>query len=190
MKQKDYTQYTFDNDTNLEIDVNVYASILKALQSLLDKYSDNFDKYRTLANTLFAYLQKEIKDEGTITLKYNLFEFTDQQLRALWGNEIVNLVDLKFDLINEKGKRVSKKVKGKIYDEPFSPELTAAQDNAPKPKTTAEGQMILRILNEFQDIFRKNIDDGRGVTLEELAKKQAEPTMEDVKQKMEVVADE
>lgn len=175
---KDYTKYTFEDSAKLEIPKQDYIAILQGFQNLADNYSENHNKYKAISNILFAYLQKTDKDENTSQLQYNLFSFVDNQLRDLWTKELISFVDLKFDLINEKGKRVSKKVKGKKYSEPFSPELTASPDNKVNTHTTVEGQNILRILNRLQDIYKDNVDKGLGITIEELSNKQKEPKME------------
>jgi hypothetical protein len=174
-EQKDYTKYTFEKDSRLELPTTVYAQLLQGFQSLADKYQEDFSKYKKISNLLFAYLQKEKVDDTYLSLNFEIFNYCSDTLKSLFDAELITFVPLKFDILNvDTDKIVSKKIKGKNYKDIFSIEKTADSENKSTQYLSGDGQVILRMLNTFQGIFMDNIDKGNGISLDDLAKKSEE----------------
>ncbi|AGO47628.1 hypothetical protein Phi4:1_gp093 [Cellulophaga phage phi4:1] len=174
-EKKDYTKYTFEDNTALSIDTSLYAHLLQGMQKLVEEYEYQHDKYKVVSNLLFAYLQKEKVDENNVSLKYSIFEYCNDTLKGLFDKELITLVPLKFDIVNtDTDKVVAKKVKGKNYKDVFSVAKTASSENLSSQYLSANGQVILRMLDALQGVYIANVDLGNGITLEDLAAKTKE----------------
>ena len=159
-EKKDYTKYTFEDNTALSIDTSLYAHLLQGMQKLVEEYEYQHDKYKVVSNLLFAYLQKEKVDENNVSLKYSIFEYCNDTLKGLFDKELITLVPLKFDIVNtDTDKVVAKK---------------ASSENLSSQYLSANGQVILRMLDALQGVYIANVDLGNGITLEDLAAKTKE----------------